>query len=106
MTAKGVTRKRMVDPMLDRRAFLHEVTCAGGALMVAAVLPRLSVASSAPEGPSTTCVGSGPEALGSGHIDDACGHWPPYAHPIPYAQISGTPLNIALVQPVDRNFML
>jgi hypothetical protein len=68
---------------LDRRAFLAG-GLASGALLAAVLSAGLSSAALPP--------GVSSAAAGDGHIDDAWGHWPPYAHPIPhgFAQFAQT----------------
>jgi hypothetical protein len=63
------------DPILDRRAFLAAALATGAAL--AGAVPE-ALAGGVPTASAASA------ALGDGHVDDAWGHWPPYAHPIPY----------------------
>ena len=72
--------------VIDRRAFLGGAGLMAGAVVATSLVP-LSVVHALP---STSSCGSlaaaGPE--GSWHVDDICGHWPPYAHPIGYGHVS------------------
>jgi hypothetical protein len=45
------------------------------------------------------------EPNGFGSVDDACGHWPPYAHPIPYGRMPAAPNVLAHAEPLDHIFM-
>jgi len=46
-----------------------------------------------------------PAAAGDWHVDDICGHWPRYAHPIPFAQAQSAPVAWEGVDPVDLAFL-
>lgn len=37
-----------------------------------------------------------------GHVDDMWGHWPPYAHPIPYSTAASDSTPQEGLEPVDR----
>ena len=77
-------RWRMNGRVLDRRTFLGALalTAAGTGLS----LSRASeAASNVPAASETTLVGA--TAEGTGHVDDMWGHWPRYAHPIPYTLV-------------------
>ena len=39
------------------------------------------------------------------HVDDMWGHWPRYAHPIPYARAEVASVSWENVEPVDLMFM-
>jgi hypothetical protein len=67
---------------LDRRAFLGGAGFAAGAVVASTLIP-LSVVHALP---SELSVGD-PSWIG--HVDDACGHWPRYAHSIPYGTARG-----------------
>ncbi len=63
---------------MDRRAFI-------GAVVATSVVP-LSAVHAVPTGiPLSVSAG-----VWNGHVDDACGHWPPYAHAIPYGRSRDT----------------
>ena len=85
---------------LDRRAFLGSAGFAAGAVMVTTLVP-LSVVHALPGDIALAPV----EPSGFGSVDDACGHWPPYAHPIPYGRIPAAPNVLAHVEPIDHIFM-
>ena len=40
--------------------------------------------------------------MGKGHVDDMWGHWPPYAHPIPYSSSASETGRGDGLDPVDR----
>ena len=86
---------------LDRRAFLGTVgLAAGGVLAGQVVLAREARASASG---ATLTMSAAHEPHDFGHVDDICGHWPRYAHPIPFGPLRGAvPGN---VDPVDLNFM-
>lgn len=92
--------KRFEGVLLDRRAFLGNAGLAAGAVMATALVP-LSVVHALPSDiPMATA-----DAFGTGHVDDACGHWPPYAHPIPYGR-PATPPSLAMISdPIDHIFL-
>jgi hypothetical protein len=73
--------KSLLSQQLDRRAFLGGAGFAAGAVVASALVP-LSVVHALPSSVALTPVEGSPEW--NGHVDDACGHWPPYSHPIPY----------------------
>ena len=75
--------KPLLSRRLDRRAFLGSVGFAAGAVVVTALVP-LSVVHALPAQASLGLTPMPGDPVWNGHVDDACGHWPPYAHPIPY----------------------
>lgn len=89
--------------VLDRRAFL-------GALALTAAGTGLSL-SRAPEGTSVARAGETETTLasataeGTGHVDDMWGHWPRYAHPIPYTLVHHVPISLDGVAAADRMFI-
>ena len=85
------------NPILDRREFLAAGLATGAALAGVLVGARLPGAAP-PASP-----GSG--ALGHGHVDDAWGHWPPYAHPIPYGDAQFAHAVRADIAAADEMFM-
>jgi len=95
---------------LDRRTFLGRLTLTAGAVVAGQCIP-LSVARAAvdratgealPQGAGAHAAGS---AEGAWHVDDMCGHWPRYAHPIPFAQAQSAPVAWEGVDPVDIAFL-
>jgi hypothetical protein len=73
---------KLLSRQLDRRAFLGGAGMAAGAVVAATLVP-LSVVHALPsQGVALTAAADDPSW--TGHVDDACGHWPPYSHPIPY----------------------
>jgi hypothetical protein len=74
---------------MDRRSFI-------GAVVATSVVP-LSVVHAMPTGiPLSVSAGAW-----NGHVDDACGHWPPYSHQIPY----GRARTVAQLDGVDHLFL-
>lgn len=87
-------------PVLDRRTFLGGAGLAAGAV-VATVLVPLSVVHALPGDISVAAA----DPSGFGSVDDACGHWPPYSHPIPYGRPAVTPSIAATIDPIDHVFL-
>ncbi len=87
---------------LDRRRFLANAGLAVGAVVASGVAPLGFAKPLAPAPAAPAHV-----AHGTGHVDDACGHWPPYAHPIPYgyhAPAAGSAWE--KWDPIDHIFMI
>jgi len=82
--------------VVDRRSFLGALglTAAGTALVLAGGGDRV------PFRAGTSAI-----AGGAGHVDDMWGHWPRYAHPIPYTLVRHEPISWDAVAPVDRMFV-
>jgi hypothetical protein len=83
--------------VLDRRAFL-------GALGLTAAGTALVLAGAGVLGPREA-TGAAAIPDGTGHVDDMWGHWPRYAHPIPYTVVRHVPIGSDTVAPVDRMFV-
>jgi hypothetical protein len=83
----------MTGSTLDRRRFFLGTLSVSGAFLLPGGLGALSLAAS----PAAAAVPSG-----AGHVDDMWGHWPPYAHPIPYATFKALPHPRESLAPVDR----
>lgn len=77
MSAKLLSRQ------LDRRAFLGGAGFAAGAVVASALVP-LSMVHAVPSEQTLALTPMADDPSWNGHVDDACGHWPPYSHPIPY----------------------
>jgi hypothetical protein len=77
---------------LPRRTFL---TAAGLTAGVVAIGPFVRAALAA----------SADRRVGDWHVDDICGHWPRYAHPIPYGHTELGPVSWDNVAAVDLMFM-
>ena len=86
---------------IDRREFLGVLGLATGGAALAFVLPARAMA----EQLQLPIAGAAPPLEGDGHVDDAWGHWPPYAHPIPYGQAQFAPAAFLHVNPVDQPFV-
>jgi hypothetical protein len=88
--------------VMDRRAFLGGVGMAAGAVVATSLVP-LSVVHALPAAglPLSAAV----EPAGGWHIDDMCGHWPPYAHPIGYGHAMPAASLTAHADPIDHIFL-
>jgi hypothetical protein len=80
---------------LGRRRFIAGAGLVAGAAFVSGIAPFGS-ARSQPR----------PALRGTGHVDDACGHWPPYSHPIPYGHVPPSGAAWAHWDPIDHIFMI
>lgn len=88
--------------VLDRRAFLGALgLTAAGSLVAGHVWTAPS--SDAAGGAGRWLAAAGEQ--GTWHVDDMWGHWPRYAHPIPYSSVH-QPLGWDDVAPVDRQFVM
>jgi hypothetical protein len=86
--------------LIDRRAFLGGAGLTAGAVVATTLVP-LSVVHALPSGASLAAAPSG-----SWHVDDICGHWPPYAHPIAYGRpVIGASSIRAHAAPIDHIFL-
>jgi hypothetical protein len=94
---------------LDRRTFLGRLTLKAGGI-VAGQFVSLSIARAVGTRGAAQALGA-PGAPGKGpqdagwHVDDICGHWPRYAHPIPFAQPQSAPVLWENGDPIDRVFL-
>jgi hypothetical protein len=86
---------------LDRRTFLGSAGLLAGAVVATTLVP-LSAVHALP-GDITLAAA---EPTGFGSVDDACGHWPPYAHPIPYGHVPMAPGVLAYAEPIDHIFLV
>ena len=75
--------RTLLSRQLDRRAFLGGAGVAAGAVVAATMVP-LSVVHALPSQVPVALTAGPEDPAWNGHVDDACGHWPPYSHPIPY----------------------
>jgi hypothetical protein len=95
-------------PSFNRRSLLRVAASTAGAVVVALLGPpwaaRRALAAPVSPAPGTSDPVTESSA-GSGHIDDACGHWPPYSHPIPYGHVAPATTLWDLGEPIDRMFM-
>jgi hypothetical protein len=91
---------------LDRRTFLGRLTLTAGAV-VAGQFVSLSIARAARGKGSAAAAQQRAAAAAEGdwHVDDICGHWPRYAHPIPFAQPQSATVVWEGVDPVDVAFL-
>jgi len=92
--------------VVDRRTFLGALalTAAGSALTFA----RAGGAGAGAVGLQASSSITGPSAMDAGtwHVDDMWGHWPRYAHPIPYTLVHHAPVSLGSVDPADRMFVM
>ena len=100
--AQGAT---LLSRQLDRRAFLGGAGVAAGAVVAATLVP-LSMVHALPSQAAVALTPAAGDPTWNGHIDDAWGHWPPYAHPIPYdvARTSGAASGFASVETAAEPF--
>ena len=83
------------DSLMDRRSFIAGVGMMASAAMATSIVPLSTVhavaASASDEG---------------WHVDDMCGHWPRYAHPIGYGHVQSPHVSlIAQADPIDHIFL-
>ena len=102
--------KPLLSRRLDRRAFLGGAGFAAGAVMATALVP-LSIVHALPAQAPVALTPLPDDPSWNGHVDDACGHWPPYSHAIPYnvvraPEASAAEVFAANVQPADYFLMI
>ncbi|MEJ0039765.1 MAG: hypothetical protein WDO68_27610 [Gammaproteobacteria bacterium] len=101
--------KPILSRRLDRRAFLGGAGFAAGAVMATALVP-LSIVHAVPAQAAVDLTPLSGDPSWNGHVDDAWGHWPPYAHDIPYnvvrAPESAAETFAANVDPADHFLMM
>jgi hypothetical protein len=95
---------------LDRRAFLGRLTLTAGAVVAGQFVSLSSARAAVDQGvdealPRGEQAGAAGPADGDWHVDDICGHWPRYAHPIPFAQAQSAPVVWQGVDPADIAFL-
>jgi hypothetical protein len=86
---------------LDRRSFLGTVGLMAGAVVATTLVPLSAVHAL----PGDLALAPA-EPNGFGSVDDACGHWPPYAHPIPYGHVPTATGALAHAEPIDHIFLV
>ena len=96
--------KPLLSRRLDRRAFLGGAGFAAGAVVASALVP-LSMVHALPATAQVNLTPNADDPSWNGHVDDAWGHWPPYAHPIPYNVVHAETL-AASVDPADHFLMV
>jgi len=89
---------------LDRRAFLEALGLGAGAVLTGALLPP-AVSGFVSSHADPASEGLSADADGSWHVDDMWGHWPRYAHPIPYGHVQAPAASWDNVDPIDRMFV-
>lgn len=96
----------LLSRQLDRRAFLGAAGFAAGTVVASTLVP-LSVVHALPSEsvvPLSAPMADDPSWFG--HVDDACGHWPRYAHPIPYEMAHATVHVDMASEPYDHTLMI
>jgi len=95
---------RLLSQRLDRRAFLGGAGFAAGAVVVSALVP-LSMVHAVPSQARVNLMPAAGDPVWNGHVDDMWGHWPPYAHPIPYnvvrVEVSSAEVLAANLDPLE-----
>jgi len=81
--SNGMLSGKLLSRRLDRRAFLGGAGFAAGAVVASTLVP-LSVVHALPSASSLALTATADDPSWFGHVDDACGHWPRYSHPIGY----------------------
>ncbi len=99
---------------LDRRAFIGGVGAAAGAVLAVSVMPLATAhaaplevptaAARRPDAADTPRATDSPDELWD--IDDMWGHWPRYAHPIPYARVPPPAAGWEQIDPIDRALVI
>jgi hypothetical protein len=95
---------------LDRRAFLGGAGITAGAVMASALVP-LSIVHALPAPASVGLTPMPDDPAWNGHVDDICGHWPPYSYAVPYNAVrapeaSAAEVFAANVHPADDFLMM
>lgn len=100
MTRNSVSMQTV---MIDRRAFLAGAGLMAGAVVATALVPLAQVHAA----PADLAVSAGSTVSpGAWHVDDVCGHWPPYSYPIGRAYAPVAPAMVASAEPIDHIFLV
>ena len=89
--------------LLTRRAMLTGAGMAAGAVVATSLVPLSvvhAVTSSVPLGVVAAVL------PGAWHVDDVCGHWPPYSHAVAYGHHADASSNLACAEPFDHVLMI
>ncbi len=100
-SSESVARLTLNGRTFDRRTFLGAAGLSAGALLAAQFAP-LSFATAAT---AARPLEEPTDSNGAWHVDDICGHWPRYAHPIPYSPAQALPVSWENVHPADLMFL-
>ena len=106
-----VKKGHLLSRQIDRRAFLGGAGFTAGAVVACSLVP-LSIVHALPSDESIALTPASDDPAWSGHVDDACGHWPPYAHSIPYGVARASQATFAVagtgatVEPIDYILMV
>ena len=98
-------RRPLFSRRLDRRAFLGGAGFAAGAVVATALVP-LSIVHAVPAQESLALTPLPADPSWTGHVDDACGHWPPYSYDIPYNGVREPEAFAGSVHPADAFWMV
>jgi hypothetical protein len=90
--------------LLTRRALLTGAGLAAGAVVATSLVP-LSVVHAFPSSVALDVVPAA-SSTGAWHVDDVCGHWPPYSHAVAYGQHADAASNLACAEPFDHVLMI
>jgi len=101
MTARKIVPSESAGVLLDRREFLAGAGFTAGAVMATSLVP-MALVHAVPANAHESVDAS----EGTWHVDDMWGHWPPYAHPIPYGRPAEAPSLAELADPADYNFVV
>lgn len=99
-TGEGMMKK----VLLNRRAVLTGVGMAAGAVVATSLVP-LSVVHALSSRVALDVAPIAPPA-GTWHVDDVCGHWPPYSHAVAYGHHADAASNPACAEPFDHVLMI
>jgi hypothetical protein len=95
----GVSDPQKEILLVGRRWFLGSIGMMAGAVVATSLVP-LSVVHAVAQLPLS------PAPEGTWHVDDMCGHWPRYAHPIGYGHVQSTHESLlAHADPIDHIFL-
>ena len=87
------------NPLMDRRSFIASVAIMTSAALVTSVVPLSTVHAAAQ-------LALAPASDEGWHVDDMCGHWPRYAHPIGYGHVEAPYVSLtAHADPIDHIFL-
>ena len=91
---------------LERRSFLRAASVTTSAALASALAPCSLLEALATPAPALAVSASAAECMREWHIDDAWGHTPRYAHPIPYAPARAPHIAWERVDPIDHLYVI
>ena len=90
--------------LLTRRAVLTGAGMAASAVVATSLVPlSVVLALSSRVALDVVPVAS---STGTWHVDDVCGHWPPYAHAVAYGHYADASSHVACAEPFDHVLMI